>query len=378
MIMGKRMLIMLMVVGIVFGGLFGYQAFMRSMMKKYMSSGKVPPVTVAAMKATISPWQTLIRATGTLRAVKGVDVTTEVSGIIQGVFFTSGSAVKKDQILLKLNTDTDVAQLHALEAAAGLAKTVYARDKKQLKVMAVSQAVVDADAADLKNRRAQLAQQAAVIRKKIIRAPFDGKLGVSAVNAGQYLNPGEKIVSLQDLDQVFVDFYLPQQELSRVKVGQMAAMAIDAVPDRAFRGKITAINSKVDPDSRNVLIEALIGEARGALLPGMFASVRIEAGIPQEYVTLPQTAVSFNPYGETVFIVQPSPKDAQGPEVLTVRQVFVKVGELRGDQVSILEGVKQGDLVVTSGQHKLRNGSVVLINNSIQTSSDQAPQPVDQ
>ncbi len=376
--MGKRMLIMLMVVGIVFGGLFGYQAFMRSMMKKYMSSGKVPPVTVAAMKATISPWQTLIRATGTLRAVKGVDVTTEVSGIIQGVFFTSGSAVKKDQILLKLNTDTDVAQLHALEAAAGLAKTVYARDKKQLKVMAVSQAVVDADAADLKNRRAQLAQQAAVIRKKIIRAPFDGKLGVSAVNAGQYLNPGEKIVSLQDLDQVFVDFYLPQQELSRVKVGQMAAMAIDAVPDRAFRGKITAINSKVDPDSRNVLIEALIGEARGALLPGMFASVRIEAGIPQEYVTLPQTAVSFNPYGETVFIVQPSPKDAQGPEVLTVRQVFVKVGELRGDQVSILEGVKQGDLVVTSGQHKLRNGSVVLINNSIQTSSDQAPQPVDQ
>lgn len=376
--MARKMFVMLVVAGIVFGGILGYQAVGSYMMKKYFASMPVPPVVVATVKAELQSWQPRIRAAGSLRAVQGVDVASEIPGIVEAVYIKSGVEVKAGQVLLDLNAATDMAQLQALEAAVEQAQTVYDRDRKQLKIQAVSQAVVDADAAELKGRRARQAEQAAVVAKKKIRAPFSGKLGISAVSAGQYLNAGEKIVALQALDAVYADFFLPQQELSRLAVGQAVSVSIDAFSGRFFSGAITAINSRIEADTRNVRVEALIPNPAHELLAGMFVSVVIEAGAAVEYITLPQTAVAFNPYGETVFVVDASVPEAQGVSVMKARQIFITVGETRGDQLSVLKGISVGDTIVSSGQHKLRNGSIVIVDNQVQPGNDPAPAPVDQ
>jgi membrane fusion protein (multidrug efflux system) len=201
---------------------------------------------------------------------------------------------------------------------------------------------------------------------------------ITTVNPGQYVNPGDKIVTLQALDTMLIDFYLPQQELSRVKLGQVVAVSSDTYPGRTFNGKITSINPKVDPDSRNFQVEALINNARRELLPGMYATVDVRAGAPKEFLTLPQTAVTYNTYGDTVFIVEESGKGPDNKPVLTAKQSFVTVGEKRGDQVAILSGLKEGDTVVTSGQLKLKNGSPVVINNTVQPSNEAAPKPEEQ
>ena len=372
-----RMLIMLVAVGVVFGGIFGYQAFKARMMKKYMSSGQMPPVTVSALKAASEDWQPQLKAVGSLRAVRGVDVTCEIAGLVRSVHFKSGDEAEAGQILVQLNADSDIAQLHSLEAAAELAQTVYERDKKQFAAQAISRATLDSDAADLKGKQSQVAQQAALVDKKTIHAPFAGRLGISPVNRGQYLNPGDKIVTLQSLDSIYVDFYLPQKELSRVSPGQTVVAFTDAYPGRTFSGKISAVNPKVDPQTRNVQIEATLQNSRHELLPGMYASVAVRAGAVQRYLTLPRTAVTFNPYGETVYIVEETGKGPDGKPARTAKQTFVTMGPTRGDQVAILKGIREGDLVVTSGQLKLKGGSPVVISNKVQPSSDAAPKPVD-
>ncbi|MEJ2192514.1 MAG: efflux RND transporter periplasmic adaptor subunit [Nitrospirota bacterium] len=374
----KRMLLMLLAVGVLFGAIFGYKAFKTKMVAESRAAGQMPPVTVTAQKTEYRTWQPELKAVGTLRAERGVDVTSEISGLVQSVSFASGDEVRKGQVLVQLNADADRAELQALEAEADLARTVYERDKKQFKIQAVSQATLDADAADLRNKRAKVAQQAAMVEKKTIRAPFAGKLGISTVNPGQYVNPGDKIVTLQSLDALFLDFSLPQQNLSRLSLGQKVVATTDAYPERTFPGKITAINPKVDPNTRNVQIEATIANPKHALLPGMFADVQVRAGEKKRYLTLPQTAVTFHPYGETVFVVEKSSTGPGGKPVLTVRQTFVTVGETRGDQVAILKGIEEGDMVVTSGQLKLRQGSRVLINNQVRPSDEAAPKPPDQ
>jgi membrane fusion protein (multidrug efflux system) len=376
--MTKRMVIMLAIVGLIFGAIFGFQAFKAKMIKQFMASMKMPPATVTAMKAELQPWQPQLNAVGSLRAVHGVDVTTEIGGLVREVRFKSGDEVKAGQVLVQLNADADVGLLRSLEAAADLARLVYGRDKEQFAIQAVSQAVLDADAADLKSKEAQVAQQSAVVEKKTIRAMFDGRLGINAVNLGQYVNPGDKIVTLQSLDPVYVDFSLPQQNLSRMKIGQTVTVTTDAVPGRTFEGRINAINPKVDPDTRNLQIEATIANPKHELLPGMYASVTVQSGAVQQYLTLPQTAVTFNPYGESVYVIEQGGKGADGKPVLTAKQTFVTVGETRGDQVAIVKGIKPGDLVATSGQLKLKNGSTVVINNAVQPSNEPAPMPVEQ
>ncbi|MFH0752972.1 MAG: efflux RND transporter periplasmic adaptor subunit [Candidatus Omnitrophota bacterium] len=376
--MVKKMFMMLVIVGIIFGGIFGYQAFGNYMMKKYFATMKAPPVVVSTVKAGTQLWQPSIKAAGSLRAVQGVDVSSEIAGMVEGVYFKSGDEVKEGQVLVDLNAETDTAQLHALQAATELAQTVYSRDKKQLEIQAVSQAIVDADAAELKSRKAQEAQQAALVAKKKIKAAFSGKLGISAVNPGQYLNPGEKIVTLQSLDMIYADFYLPQQELSRLAVGQEVDVTTDAFPGHIFTGKISAINTKVEQDTRNVQVEATLANPKHELLPGMFATVEVEAGKAKSYLTLPQTAVSFNPYGETVYIIDDSTKDEKGAAILKAKQTFITVGETRGDQLSIIKGINEGATVVSSGQHKLKNGSVVIIDNQVQPGNDPSPEPIDQ
>jgi membrane fusion protein (multidrug efflux system) len=380
--MKKRMTIMLIAVGLLVGGLVGFNVFKGIMMQKYMGKGGLPPATVTAMKVDYQAWQPQLNAVGTLRAVRGVDVTTEVAGLVRSIDFKAGDEVRAGQVLAQLNADSDVALLHSLEAAADLAAIVYERDKAQLAAEVISKAQVDTDAGDLKSKRAQVAQQQAVVEKKTLRAPFAGRLGISIVNPGQYLNPADKLVTLQTLDPIYVDFFLPQQQLPQVAIGQAVTLTSDAYPGVAFPGKINAINTKIDTNTRNVQVEATIPNAKRQLLPGMFAGVRVNSGEENRYLTLPQTAITFNPYGDTVFVVKASDKkedkDEKGNAKLLAQQVFVTTGPTRGDQVAILKGIEPGTQVVTSGQVKLKNGTPLIIDNKVQPTNSPDPKPQEQ
>ena len=373
----KRMIIMLVCVAVLFGGIFGYKVFTARMIRRAMTGRSQPPVTVSAMKAEYRTWQPHLQAVGTARAVLGVDVTTEIAGLVVSVNFDSGEDVKKDQILVQLNADTDIALLHSLQAEAELARQTFERDQQQFAIKAVSRATLDAAVADLKSKEAQVDQQAALVAKKTVRAPFAGRLGISSVNPGQYLNPGDKIVTLQAIHSILVDFFVPQKEIAHLTVGQVVETTTDAYPGRTFKGRITVINPLVDSQTRNIQIEAAIDNPQRELLPGMFVSVDVYFGRPQPYLTLPQTAVSYNPYGDTVYIIESTGKGQTGRPMLVARQNFVTLGETRGDQVAILKGIREGDRVVTAGQLKLKNGSPVVINNRIQPSNEEAPEPLD-
>jgi membrane fusion protein, multidrug efflux system len=371
--MKKRMVIMLIAVAVVFGGIFGFQAFKAMMIKKFMSSMAQPPQTVTALKAANSPWQPNLEAVGSLRAVKGADLSLEVSGVVDTISFNSGDDVNEGTVLLKLRSDDDQAKLESLQATADLNQITYDRDQKQFKLQAVSQATIDTDAANLKNAQAQAAQQQAILDKKTLKAPFTGHLGIRAVDLGQYLGAGTVIVTLQALDPIFVDFFVPQQSIDQVKLGQQVGVKIDAFKDQTFPGEISAINPKVDASTRNVQVRAALKNADHKLIPGMYATVDISTGAPLNYVTLPQTAITYNPYGNTVYIVDDKGKDASGKSQLVARQNFVTTGTTRGDQVAILKGVNEGEMVVTTGQIKLHNGSTVLIDNSVQPTADASP-----
>jgi len=329
-----------------------------------------PAQTVTTMVAGYSDWQPQITAVGSVRAVRGVDITTEVTGLVRSVDFHSGDEAKRGQILVHLNADSDIATLHSLEAAADLAATVYARDKMQFEAQAISQAQLDADAADLKNKRAQAAAQGALVEKKTLRAPFDGRLGITTVNPGQYLNTGDKVVTLQELDPVYVDFRLPQEQLAQVRPGLEVRLALDAFPGEAFTGKINAVDPLVDSSSRNLQAEATVPNPDRKLLPGMFVRVTVLSGASQRYLTLPQTAITFNPYGSTVFLVRTDEKGKR-----TAQQGFVTTGATRGDQVAVLSGIKAGDEVVTSGQLKLKNGTPLEISTLAQPADAANPRP---
>jgi membrane fusion protein, multidrug efflux system len=374
----KRMLFMLVLVGVVLGGLFGFKAFVGGKIKEAMASMADLPQTVSAAKAASSDWQPRIAAVGSLRAVRGADLSLEVAGMVEEITFQSGDEVQAGQVLLRLRDEDDVAKLQSLEATAQLARITYDRDVKQLKAQAISQAIVDNDEANLRNAKAQVAQQKAMVDKKTLRAPFAGRLGLRQVDLGQYLSAGTVIATLQSLDPIFVDFLLPQQSVAQLSVGQTVRVKVDAFPGREFAGKITAINPKVETASRNIQVRATLPNRDQKLLPGMFATVELETGAPQRLVTLPQTAVSYNPYGSLVYIVDDKAKDAGGKPHPVARQVFVTTGATRGDQVAILKGVSEGDTVVTSGQVKLRNGVPLAIDNRIVPTNDAAPKPVDQ
>ena len=371
--MTKRMVIMLIAVAIVFGGIFGFQAFKAAMIKKFMSSMQAPPQTISATKAELSPWQPQIEAVGSLRAVKGADLSLEVAGVVNSISFNSGDDVKEGALLLKLRDADDVAKLESLQATATLAQLTYDRDLKQFKIQAVSQATLDSDKANLKNAQAQVAQQQAILDKKTLRAPFAGHLGIRAVDLGQYLSAGTTIVTLQALDPVYMDFFVPQQSVDRIHIGATVTVKVDAFKDQTFPGEISAINPKVDASSRNVQIRATLKNPDHKLLPGMYATVDIITGAPENYVTLPQTAITYNPYGDTVYVVDDKGAGAGGKPQLVARQTFVTTGPTRGDQVAVLKGVNAGQMIVIAGQIKLHNGTPVLINNAITPTADASP-----
>jgi membrane fusion protein (multidrug efflux system) len=375
--MTKRMIIMLAIVGVLFGGLFGFKALLGSVIRKSISSQGIPPQSVSTAKAQFTEWQGEFQAVGTLRAVRGADMASEISGLITAIHFQSGQEVAEGAPLVQLNNESDVAKLQSLMAAVELAEANYDRDQKQLAIQAVSQAVVDADAATLKSAKAQVAEQRALVAKKLVRAPFAGRLGIRAVDVGQYVNAGTKLVTLQALDPVYVDFYAPQKSLGRIALGQKIVLKTDAFQGQQFPGEVSSIDPKVDPATRNVQVRATVRNPKRSLLPGMFATVVIASGGPQRFLTLPQTAVSYNPFGDTVFVVEES-KGKDDKPALLAQQKFVTTGEARGDQVAILSGIKEGDTVVTAGQIKLRSGFPVVVNNSIQPTNEPAPKPKDQ
>lgn len=368
---------MLISVGILFGGIFLFQIIKSIIIKKAMLSHQGPAVSVSTAVVTNQNWQPKIKASGSLRAVQGVDVTTEIAGLVRAIRFIPGSTVTQGDTLVELNNDAEIAELHARQASAELAKITYNRDKEQFAIKAISQATLDTDMANVKNTEAQVAAQAALLAKKTILAPFSGKLGICLVNLGQYLNPGDKIVTLQSLDPIYVDFYVPQQKIVQLEKNQSVILKTDSYPNKNFEGKITTINPAVDSDTRNIEVEATLANPENSLLPGMFGQVEVDLNNGQQFLTVPQTAISFNPYGELVYIVKET-KDKKGKSTFIAAESFVTVGEKRGDQIAVLTGLKEGDVVVTSGQLKLKNGSFVVINNSVIPTDNPHPTPVDE
>lgn len=379
----RRMAIMLTVVIGFFTSLFGYVWWRSSSIQAMRLAVANPPQIVATATAITSEWRPHIRAIGTLRAIKGADLALEQPGVVEKLHFSSGEDVTQGQMLLDLRKEPDLARLEALKAAAELAAQNYRRDTAQLKLRAISQSSLDADLSNLKSAQAQVAQQEALIAQKTLRAPFGGRLGIRLVDVGQYLPAGTPIVTLQDLDPIFVDFMVPQQALSLLGVGQEVTMKVDAYPDETFSGLIAMISPKVDPHSRNVEVRASLKNSQRKLLPGMFARIEINAGKSERLVTLPQTAIVYGPYGNSVFLVMKDSdvergKQPPSPSGLFARQAFVQIGQTRGDQISLLKGVPPGAEVVTAGQIKLRNGTPVTVDNRVSPTNDRDPKPQDE
>ena len=374
----KRMLIMLVAVGLVFGAVFGFEAFKTKMIQKAIAGLSNPPQTVSTITAKSQTWSSTLEAVGSARAINGVSLSSQVAGTVSAIHFESGTDVKKGALLIELSSADDVAHLDALKATTELARITYERDRTLLNTKAVSQQTVDSDKWALKNDEAQVAQQQALVDYKFIKAPFSGRIGIRQVDLGQYIAAGTAFVALQQLDPIYVDFFLPQQSLAQIKVGQQVAAKVDTYPGATFNGEISAINSLVDAATRNVQVRATLKNPENKVLPGMFVTVDIDVGNPQSYVTLPQTAIAYNSYGNIVYLVDDKGKNEKGQAQLFARQTFVTTGATRGDQVAVLTGVKDGDTVVTAGQVKLRNGVPLVINNAVQPSNNPNPKPADQ
>jgi len=372
--MKKNMIKMLIGLGILFGSIFAFKVFQHYMMNKALAAQKNPVQTVSAIEAKYSEWQPLLTSTGSARTFKGVNVTTEQAGMIRDIYFKPGSYVKKGDLLVQLDIDSDIAQLKSLQAQARYAAITYKRNRAQYRIGAVSKEQLDSDESNYKSTAQQVIEQMANIAQKTIRAPFSGKLGISAVYPGQYINPGDKVVNLQTLDPVYVDFNLPQEVLSKIEVGQEASITVDTFEDKVFKGKITTINPEVDSSTRNVEVEATIDNPDHLLLPGMFTHVEIVTGKPEDKLTLPNSAIVFNSYGDIVYVLTKDRVDKDGRQLWKAKETFVVTAEQRGNQIALQKGVSDGDMIVTSGQLKIRSGSIVKINNSVTPSDNPNPQ----
>lgn len=421
----KRWLTLIAVVVVIVAVIGGTKALQVKKTLEGYASATEPQVAVSTARAELQDWSRELGAIGSLRAVRGVTLATEVAGRVATVAFRSGEEVAAGAALLQLVDDADVARLRALEASAELAALNVARDKLQLEAEAISRATYDNSVATAKSAAAAVAEQKALVAKLGLRAPFAGRLGISTVNRGQYLEAGTQVVTLQQLDPIHVDFNVPQQQLAQIRLGEKVSASFDSFAGESFAGTITALDPIVDTETRNVRVQATLANPNARLLPGMFADLKVTVGTPQPYLTLPQTAITFNPYGETVYVVvkrgeenapdpnQPAeiaknealakvdaelkaaaappaeaaaaapaadakPADPNAPPVLVARQVFVVTGPKRGDQVAVIKGLNPGDEVVTTGQLKLRNGARIVVNNTVLPDFAADPRPVDQ
>ena len=336
-----------------------------------------PPTTVTSAVVREEDWAPTLSAVGSISAVQGAIVSTELGGVVTKIAFENGSTAKKGDILVQLDTSAEEAQLHSAEADLDLARADLVRSRDLASRKVISKA--DQDAAESKFNRlsAVVDQMRSNIRKKTIVAPFDGQLGIRLVNVGQSIDARQQVVALTALDPVYVDFALPQQELGKLSTGLDARVRTDAVPGREFKGKLTAINSMVDSVTRNVTLQGTLENPDHALRPGMFA--KVEVSLPEKHKTLviPGSAVSYAPFGDSVFVIEKKKDEKTGKESQTIRQQFVRVGEARGDLIAIVDGLKAGETIVGTGVFKLRNGMPVTINNELAPNPQLNPKPVD-
>ncbi|MEO6758509.1 MAG: efflux RND transporter periplasmic adaptor subunit [Saprospiraceae bacterium] len=336
----------------------------------------MPPETVTSLLAEEEEWTPVLKAVGSAVAVQGVTVSTDQPGIVAKINFESGQSVKQGDLLVQIDTSQEEAQARSADAQMRLAQANLQRQENLLKSRVSSQSDYDSARAQFDEATARVQEMKASIDKKTIRAPFTGVLGIRMVNLGQYLESGAKVAPLQALDPIYVNFWMPQQSLGKINVGQGVAVTADGLPGKTFSGKINAIDSVVDEATRNVRVQATFTNTEGQLRPGMYVNAEVALADKNKYVILPATAIQYAPYGDTVYIVEDM-KDAKGQTYKGVRQQVVTVGESKGDRIAILTGVKAGEEVVTSGVFKLRQGGAVKINNAITPDNNSKPDPDD-
>ncbi len=346
---------------LVFGALFAFWGVKKIMIARYMSHFSPPPVAVSATKATMQSWQPKVFAVGTLVAKQGVDITPQVAGIINNIYFKSGEEVHAGQLLVSLDMQVEQAGLENFQAGLNLAKIDYKRLQKLYLEKGTSKSSLDTAFAKLEQAKAEVDKTKATINYKNIRAPFSGRLGIREIDRGQYVQPGNKLVTLQSLDSLYVDAQLPEHYFAKVHKGQDVIVTSDVVKGYQFKGKVIAVNAKVSNDTRTLQIRAQIDNNAHRLLPGMFANVDILEPVQNSIVTVPRTAITYTLYGDSVYVVEHKGKDKLGKPLLKVMRTYVKPGEVRGNEVQILSGLKAGQEVVTSGQLKLNNGARIVI-----------------
>jgi len=363
----------LVVIGIL-GGIKGLQI---GRMIAIGSQSTPPPETVTTAVVNKESWEGLITSVGSLEAVQGVMLTAELPGKILRIAFEPGTKVKAGDLLLQQDISSEEAQLSAAEATLALAKLDLERSRKLLATKSVAQAKYDSDNAQYKQAVAQIDGIRATIRKKTIRAPFAGRLGIRLVNLGQILKEGEPIVSLQTINPIFVNFFLPQQQLAQVKPGLKVRVTTDALPGQVIEGEITAISPEVDVATRNIRVQATVANSQENLRPGMFVNVSVVLPSREEVLAIPATAVLYAPYGDTVFVVHDKKSENGDPPVKVVRQKIVQLGEKRGDFVAIVSGLDKDETVVSTGVFKLRNEQTVVVDNTLAPAFKLAPKPED-
>ncbi len=372
----KPFIIAAIIVFLLVGAVAGIKALQ---IGKLIAMGKArsgpPPESVSSAEVVADRWEKTIESVGSLRAVQGADLSTEASGVVTKILFENGAKVAKGDLLLELDTDSEQANLRSAEAEADLARTVYERTKRLRENSTVPQSEMDAAESHLRKMTALVEQLRATIEKKQLRAPFAGRLGIREVNLGQFVNNGSKIVSLQSLDPIFIDFLLPQQFVAGLAPGQAIQVLTDVYPGRTFEGRLTAVNPEIDPITRNIRLQGTLENPAGELRPGMFARVLLSLGGTDEVIRIPLTSLVRATYGDSVFLLEE--ETADGKTRTLARQRFVRTGRTRGDFVAVTEGLKPGETVVAAGAFKLRNGTEVTVHNEMAPRPELQPSPPD-
>jgi len=374
--MAKRMILMLVVLALVLGGL-GFAKFRQ--VETAIAQGasfQLPPTAVTTVVAQKETWPSTLSVIGTAAAIEGVTVSADLPGTIDKIHFESGQWVQEGDILVELDTRQERAQLASLEAQRDLAHINYGRAQELVKAGVISRSDYDTADSQQKATEAQVGDIRAAIARKTIHAPFSGLLGIRQVSLGQYLAAGQAIVSLQSLSPIYVNFGIPQQDTPKVIPGHVLRVTNGDLPGMAFTGRITALDSVISEQTRNIQVQATVTNKENKLRPGMFVQVELPLGQPRQVVPLPASAINYAPYGDSVFIVVQM-KDARGNSYRGVRQQVVKVEGSRGDQVAITSGINPGEEVVSSGVFRLRNGAPVLVNNTVKPENSASPKPED-
>ena len=368
-----RFIIMAVVLALVFGGLYGFDVFRSQKIAEYFATFRPPPTPISAAAAVAEDLPKHLPAIGSLAAVHQVTVTSEVGGLVTAISFEPGATVKAGDVLVQLDDRPEQADLRNYQAQARYAQLQLGRSKDLVSRQNAAQATVDLNQNQLEQATANIAKTQALIAQKAIEAPFSGRLGIRQVDLGQYLNPGGAIVSLTDLDQLFVNLTLPEQNRSQLVIGQPVDIAVDAYPGKLFRAKLTALEPQINVEMRTIKLQATLDNPQHLLLPGMFANAKVVLPPDKGVVTVPATAVDYTLYGDSVFLIQAEGKDDKGNPVLKVVRTFVKTGDRFDNRVVILSGVKPGHRVAASGQIKLNTGDTVTIGESNALATPSAP-----